>query len=203
MRERLSRRCDSIPRSATSATAGDWKKYFARTSPQSVYHAAAYKHVPMMEAQLFEAVANNVFGTRNVARAAAHWSERDDFVLVSSDKAVRPANVMGATKRLAELVCQAMAPRGTRVRGGAIRERAGVQWQRDSPVPASRSRAGGPFTVTHPGDAALLYDHSGSGATGAAGRGDASSRHAAGGEVFVLEMGEPVRIRIWRATWSC
>ena len=90
----------------------------------------------MMEAHLFEAVENNVFGTRNLAQAAAEHGV-EDFVLVSSDKAVRPSNVMGATKRLAELVCLAAgAERATRVHGCAFRQRPGVEWKRDSAVPA-------------------------------------------------------------------
>jgi FlaA1/EpsC-like NDP-sugar epimerase len=87
--------------------------------PHSVYHAAAYKHVPMMEAHLFEAVENNVFGTRNVVRTAMA-SGIEDFVLVSSDKAVRSTNVMGATKRLAELICSAAGPRFRAVRFGNV-----------------------------------------------------------------------------------
>jgi FlaA1/EpsC-like NDP-sugar epimerase len=79
---------------------------FREHAPQSVYHAAAYKHVPLRETHLFEAIENSVFGTRNVARAAA-VSGTEDFVLIRSDKAVRPANVMGAAKRLAEMACQA------------------------------------------------------------------------------------------------
>src|SRR5439155_22075590 len=84
---------------------------FAQHSPSVVYHAAAYKHVPMMEAHIFEAAENNVFGTLRVVEAARAHSVRD-LVMISSDKAVRPANVMGATKRVAELVVRSLQPHG-------------------------------------------------------------------------------------------
>jgi lipopolysaccharide/colanic/teichoic acid biosynthesis glycosyltransferase/nucleoside-diphosphate-sugar epimerase len=167
---------------------------FREHRPRSVYHAAAYKHVPMMEAQLFEAVANNVFGTRNVAEAAAR-GEAEDFVLVSSDKAVRPASVMGATKRVAELVCLAAHERG-RVHESNPTEFMAVRFgnvlgSNGSVIPRFQRQiaAGGPITVTHPemrrffmtiAEAAELVLE--------------AAAMGAGGEIFVLDMGEPVRI---------
>lgn len=164
------------------------EEIFRDHAPRSVYHAAAYKHVPLMEAHLFEAVANNVFGTRNVARAAAE-SGVHDFVLISSDKAVRPANVMGATKRLAELVAMSMAG-ACRTRFGAVRF-GNVLGSSGSVVRVFHEQIarGGPVTVTHPDmrrffmttpEAAQLVLEAGA--------------MGGQGEIFVLEMGEAVRI---------
>ncbi len=157
--------------------------------PVTVYHAAAYKHVPMVEENAGEGVANNVFGTLNMARAA-QTSGVKRFVLVSTDKAVRPTNVMGASKRLAELVLQALAADATQtcftmVRFGNVLDSSG------SVVPLFRSQlaTGGPLTVTHADvtryfmtipEAAQLVLQAGA--------------MALGGEVFVLDMGEPVKI---------
>jgi FlaA1/EpsC-like NDP-sugar epimerase len=157
--------------------------------PSTIYHAAAYKHVPLVEDNAGEGVLNNVFGTWNVAQAAlASGTQR--FVLVSTDKAVRPTNVMGASKRMAELVLQALAaqPGATcfsMVRFGNVLGSSG------SVVPLFRQQlaSGGPLTVTHadvtryfmtiPEAAQLVLQ------AGAMGQ---------GGDVFVLDMGEPVRI---------
>lgn len=159
--------------------------------PQTVYHAAAYKHVPIVESNPAVGIDNNVFGTLNMARAAAA-SGAQSFVLVSTDKAVRPTNIMGASKRMAELVLQAMAgmtpsltTRFSMVRFGNVLGSSG------SVVPLFRQQllAGGPLTVTHADvtryfmtipEAAQLVLQAGAMATG--------------GEVFVLDMGEPVRI---------
>jgi FlaA1/EpsC-like NDP-sugar epimerase len=159
---------------------------------QTVYHAAAYKHVPIVESNLRQGVMNNVFGTIAVARAARE-SGVATCVLISTDKAVRPTNVMGASKRIAELVFQGAAASGgpssktvfSMVRFGNVLGSSG------SVVPLFRRqiRAGGPITITHPDiiryfmlipEAAQLVIQAGA--------------MAKGGEVFVLDMGEPVRI---------
>jgi FlaA1/EpsC-like NDP-sugar epimerase len=159
--------------------------------PAWVYHAAAYKHVPLVESNPTEGIANNVFGTLNVAQAAME-SAVAHFVLVSTDKAVRPTNVMGASKRMAELVLQALATQAAAAGTCFAMVRFGnVLGSSGSVVPLFRAQlaTGGPLTVTHPEvtryfmtipEAAQLVLYAGA--------------MARGGEVFVLDMGAPVKI---------
>jgi FlaA1/EpsC-like NDP-sugar epimerase len=160
---------------------------FARERPSRVCHAAAYKHVPLMERHVLAAVRNNIIGTANVARAAAAVGT-EQFVLVSSDKAIRPSSLMGATKRAAERVvlsCFGGPARGTAVRFG------NVLGSRGSVVPLFQRQiaAGGPVTVTSP--SALRYFMTVSEAVQLVLHASAIS---SGGEIFHLDMGEPVRI---------
>lgn len=155
----------------------------------TVYHAAAYKHVPIVEQNVVEGVHNNVIATWNTAEAALA-AEVETFVLISTDKAVNPTNVMGATKRMAEIVLQGMHERSVKTRFCMVRF-GNVLASSGSVVPLfyDQIRAGGPITVTHPEvvryfmtipEAAQLVIQAGS--------------MARGGDVFVLDMGKPVRI---------
>ncbi len=156
---------------------------------QTVYHAAAYKHVPLVEHNIVEGVRNNVYGTWYAAEAAIRAGV-ESFVLVSTDKAVRPTNIMGASKRLAELVLQGLAKRQTHTVFSMVRF-GNVLGSSGSVVPLFREQIknGGPVTVTHPEmvryfmtipEAAKLVIQAGAIGTG--------------GDVFVLDMGEPVKI---------
>lgn len=159
--------------------------------PNTVYHAAAYKHVPLVEHNPAEGIKNNVLGTLKAAKAAAE-NGISDFVLVSTDKAVRPTNIMGASKRLAEMVLQALAATGLGTRFTMVRF-GNVLGSSGSVVPKFRQqiRDGGPITLTHPEitryfmtipEAAQLVIQAGAMAMGR------------GGDVYVLDMGQPVKI---------
>ena len=164
------------------------REVFAQYRPQLVFHAAAHKHVPLMEANPSEAVKNNVIGTQIVAEAARQY-EADHFVLISTDKAVNPTSVMGATKRVAEFVTQHTAAEPSHTRFVTVRF-GNVLGSNGSVIPRmmEQIRAGGPVTVTHPDirryfmlipEAVQLV---------------LQATVVGSGETFVLEMGEQVRI---------
>lgn len=165
------------------------RSVLAACKVQTIYHAAAYKHVPMVEANPMAGIRNNIFGTANVALAGAEY-DVEKFVLISTDKAVRPTNIMGATKRFAELFVQGIAEMHSDTEFAIVRF-GNVLGSSGSVVPlfSKQIREGGPITVTHPDiirffmtipEAAQLVIQAGSlGKTG---------------EVFVLDMGQPVKI---------
>ncbi|PLK49138.1 nucleoside-diphosphate sugar epimerase/dehydratase [Uliginosibacterium sp. TH139] len=179
-----------VPLAADVKDAVRLHEIFGEWRPQVVFHAAAYKHVPLMEVRnAWQAVRNNVLGTLNVARCSqSYGAER--FVLISTDKAVNPTNVMGATKRLAEMLCQALYSVSNATRVETVRF-GNVLGSNGSVIPKFQEQiaCGGPVTVTHPEitryfmsipEAALLVLQAGS--------------MGEGGEIFVLDMGEPVKI---------
>jgi FlaA1/EpsC-like NDP-sugar epimerase len=186
---------DAFPALAVASVVGDDKQaarvddVVARERPHVVVHAAAYKHVPLMEDDnAWEAVRNNSYGTLVLARAAVAAGV-EKFVMVSTDKAVNPTSVMGASKRLAEIACQSLAGRGTAfvmVRFGNVFGSAG------SVIPRFREQIarGGPVTVTHP--EITRYFMSISEATQLVLQAGLMGK---GGEILVLDMGEPVRIQ--------
>lgn len=185
-----------MPEVALVPLAGDVKdlarldEVFAAYQPQVVFHAAAYKHVPLMEVgNAWQAVRNNVMGTLLVAETSNRF-DAERFVLISTDKAVNPTNVMGATKRLAEMVCEALHRQGRGTQFGMVRF-GNVLGSTGSVIPKFQEQIarGGPVTVTHPEitryfmsipEAAQLVLQ--------------AAAMGQGGEIFVLDMGEPVRI---------
>ncbi|MFP5175458.1 polysaccharide biosynthesis protein [Bacillus paranthracis] len=183
---------DSVEITTEIADIQDRHKIFEimkKHQPYIVYHAAAHKHVPLMERNPEEAVKNNIFGTKNVAEAADTFKV-NTFVMVSTDKAVNPTNVMGATKRFAEMLVQHLAAVSTNTRFVAVRF-GNVLGSRGSVIPLFKKQIqkGGPVTVTHPEmiryfmtipEASRLVIQAGT--------------LAKGGELFVLDMGDPVKI---------
>ncbi|WP_411991671.1 polysaccharide biosynthesis protein [Agarivorans sp. DSG3-1] len=189
MREALALNIDLVPLMISVQHLPRLSAMMDASNVDTVYHAAAYKHVPLVEQNVVEGVCNNVFGSYNIAQAAIKAKVKT-FVLVSTDKAVRPTNVMGATKRLAELVMQSLAEQQSGTTISMVRF-GNVLGSSGSVIPLFKDqiRKGEALTITHPDiiryfmtipEAAQLVIQAGS--------------MANGGEVFVLDMGEPVKI---------
>jgi len=189
LRSRLGLDLEIVPFLGSVLDAAKLDKIFAVYQVDTLYHAAAYKHVPLVEHNPIEGIRNNVFGTLTVAQAAIR-ARIKNFVLISTDKAVRPTNVMGTTKRLAELILQACARQQHTTRFCMVRF-GNVLGSSGSVVPLFRKQImeGGPITLTHPEitryfmtipEAAQLVLQAGA--------------MGEGGDVFVLDMGEPVKI---------
>lgn len=186
--KRKLRNLDLVTLIASVRDYGKMKDVFAKYRPQIVFHAAAHKHVPLMETNPNEAVKNNVFGTFNVARCADACGV-ETFVQISTDKAVNPTNVMGATKRICEMIIQAFG-RHSKTKFVAVRF-GNVLGSNGSVIPLFKQqiKEGGPVTVTHkdiiryfmtiPEAVSLVLQ---------------AGAYAKGGQIFVLDMGEPVRI---------
>ncbi len=190
LREKLATRtCELLPLLASVQDEGRMREIMATWQPHTVYHAAAYKHVPLVEHNPVEGLRNNVFGTLVTAQAAIANGVAD-FILISTDKAVRPTNIMGASKRLAEMALQALNALQSNTRLSMVRF-GNVLGSSGSVVPLFRQqiREGGPITLTHPDitryfmtvpEAAQLVIQAGA--------------MAQGGDVFVLDMGQSVKI---------
>ena len=188
----LERHCPNINISTLIGSIRDYDRMefvFKKYRPNIVYHAAAHKHVPLMEKSPNEAIKNNCLGTLNVAKLADKYKV-DNFVLISTDKAVRPTNIMGATKRMCEMIVQTYAKKSEHTRFAAVRF-GNVLGSNGSVIPLflKQIEEGGPITVTHknitrffmtiPEAVSLVLQ---------------ASLYASGGEIFVLDMGKPVRI---------
>lgn len=185
----VGREISLVPLLASVQDSKRLREIFSTWHPDTVYHAAAYKHVPLVEHNPAEGIKNNVLGTLRTAQAASE-SGVSDFVLISTDKAVRPTNIMGASKRLAEMVLQAIAATNVGTKFSMVRF-GNVLGSSGSVVPKFRQqiRDGGPITLTHPEitrffmtipEASQLVIQ--------------ASAMAKGGDVFVLDMGQSVRI---------
>lgn len=189
LRNRFGKNVDIVPIIADVQNRARMFEIMETYKPYAVYHAAAHKHVPLMEDNPEEAVHNNILGTKNTAEAAKN-AEVKKFVMISTDKAVNPPNVMGASKRIAEMIIQSLNDETYRTNFVAVRF-GNVLGSRGSVIPLFKSQIeeGGPVTVTHPEmtryfmtipEASRLVLQAGA--------------LAEGGEVFVLDMGEPVKI---------
>lgn len=189
LRNRFGKNVDIVPIIADVQNRARMFEIMETYKPYAVYHAAAHKHVPLMEDNPEEAVRNNILGTKNTAEAAKN-AEVKKFVMISTDKAVNPPNVMGASKRIAEMIIQSLNDETHRTNFVAVRF-GNVLGSRGSVIPLFKSQIeeGGPVTVTHPEmtryfmtipEASRLVLQAGA--------------LAEGGEVFVLDMREPVKI---------